>query len=192
MKKPQPIPLEVPWMVSPSTPFLRLFATEQENTYVEFVAYYKCEESPTWQSSGTGIQVVKPPSTFHAADTGHGPHRLVRLVFEWGIWVKLSPAFSDKEVVPEAGFDWSAVSGRWSPGEDIGGFLKRSQEEWLRSGICPDPNVYEINGSQWLEETGAAHDKHNQWRHYLILGHDAYAEVIAKGFVIHEGQVLSG
>ena len=195
MKKQRLIPLRVPWMVSPSTPFLRLFASEQpsqEKTYVEFVAYYKCEENPSVQSSTTGVHVVRPPAIFQADNTGHGPYRLLRVEFESGLWVKLSPAHSDKEVVEDARFDWSGVPGRWSHGEDIYEFLERSKEEWLRSGICPDPNIYEVEESQWLDETEARHDGHKQWKHFLVLGHDAYAEVIARAYSIREGQVLSG
>lgn len=159
---------------------------------MEFVAYYKCEENSTVRSFTTGIVVVKPPATFQMDKAGHGPYRLVRVVFESGLWVKLSPAYSDKEVIQDAIFDWSAVPGRWSHEGDIYELLKRSKEEWLRSGICPDPNIYEVENSQWLDETGAANDKHTQWKHFLILGHDAYAEVIARAYKIQEGQVLSG
>jgi hypothetical protein len=195
MKKQKLIPMKVPWMVSPSTPFLRLFASEQssqESTYVEFVAYYKCEETHSSDALTSGVNVVKQPASFQKGNTGErGPYRLIRIVFENGLWARLSPAHSDKEVVEDCLFDWSAVRGRWSQGEDIYEFMNRTREEWVRSGICPDPNIYEVEGSHWLDETRAANDRHKKWRHYVIQGHDAYAEIIAEGCTILEGQVLS-
>ncbi len=188
------VPLRVAWMVSPSTPFLRLHVSEsasQDETHVEFVAHYQCEEVS--RPSITGIQVVQPPSPFQLAEgRQNGPYRLLRIVFKNGHWARMYPSHSDKEVINEATFDWSQVTGRWTPGQDIFAYLKQSREVWQQSGICPDPGVYEVELSSWLDETGAVQDRERKWRHYLILGHDGYVEVIAEGYEILEGQILAG
>jgi hypothetical protein len=92
------------------------------------------------------------------------------------------PGFADSEVVREADYDWSAVS-RPSPGSDLVEYLRLQREKWLETGICPDPGVYEVRSSNWLreirEETGY---EWLDYHHYLILGHDVYVEVIAKGW----------
>lgn len=190
LQLPVPIPLPVPWMVSPSTPFLRLVATEptaQGDTYVEFAAYYLCDDDPT--DSETELLVVQPPGPFQLSDRSQrGVYRLVRIVFESGAWARMSPAHSDTQVVNESEYDWSQVSEDWSPDQDVLESVDRDRERWRQTGVCPDPRVYEIASSNWLRETGALED--GRWHHFLIMGHDCYAEVIALGFKIVEGQVL--
>ncbi len=194
VQKPILMPIQVPWMVSPSTPFLRLVATEcssQGETHVDFVAYYHCEDVSV--SSSSGVLVVQPPSTFQLANSSQkGPYRLLRFVFKSGIWSRMCPSHSDKEVIDESLFDWSQVTGSWTPGEDILKHLQQTRDSWQQSGICPDPSIYEVELSPWLDETGAAQDRYRKWRHYLILGHDSYIEVIAEGYEILEGQLLTG
>jgi hypothetical protein len=181
-------------MVSASTPFLRLFCSEsaaEGGTYIEFVAFYECENAEF--GTKDSVHVVQPPPPFQLALGTHaGPYRLVRISFKNGLWVRVNPAHSDTEVVDESMFDWSQVSGRWKTGEDIFDYFKRDKESWRQTGICPDPGFYEIQSSRWLDETGASDDRSTKWKHFLVLGHDSYAEVIAESFEILEGQVLAG
>jgi hypothetical protein len=191
--KPKLTPLHVPWMVSPSTPFLRLVALEsasQEHTHVEFVAYNQCEDAPP-SVSGTGLRVVQAPNTFQVAGAvERGPYRLLRIAFKGSVGARMYPAHSDSQVVNESVYDWTQVRGRWSPGEDIYAHLERDRVSWQHTGVCPDPRVYEVVNSPWLEEMQLEGDQ--RWKHYLILGHDAFVEVIAEGHEIIEGQVLGG
>ena len=191
--KPKLMPLHAPWRVSPSTPFLRLVALEsasQEQTHVEFVAYNQCEDASS-AASGTSLRVVQPPNAFQGAKTDErGPYRLLRIVFKGSVGARMYPAHSDSQVVDESSYDWTQVPGRWSPGEDIYSYLERDRATWLQTGVCPDPRVYEVVNSPWLEEMQMESDQ--RWKHYLILGHDAFVEVIAEGHEIIEGQVLGG
>jgi hypothetical protein len=191
--KPKLMPLHTSWMVSPSTPFLRLVALEsasRELTHVEFVAYNQCEDTSS-TVSGTGLRVVQPPITFQAAEAvERGPYRLLRIAFRGCVGARMYPAHSDSQVVDECVYDWTQVPGRWSPGEDIYAYLERDRVVWRQSGVCPDPRVYEVVNSPWLEEMQLEGDQ--RWKHYLILGHDAFVEVVAEGHEIIEGQVLGG
>lgn len=46
--------------------------------------------------------------------------------------------------------------------------------------------MYEVLHSPWLIEEKL--DRSTGWHHYLLLGHDEYAEVIAKGWEWQPGQ----
>lgn len=192
IQKPIAVPFSVPWMVSPSTPFLRLVASEsaeQNGTYVEFVAYYQCEDVSI---PGSSITVVQPPAPFRLSD-GHrrGPYRLIRISFKNGTWARMCPAHSDTQVVDNSAYVWSQVPGRCKPGEDIFENLRRNRGLWQQSGICPDPGIYEIASSPWLNEIKDLYNIGTEWKHYLCLGHDSYTEVIAAGYKILEGQFLT-
>ena len=53
---------------------------------------------------------------------------------------------------------------------------KTIAEHWQSSGTCPDPRAYRVIGSSWLDELSASEHDH----HYLIVGHDAFVEVVAR------------
>ena len=74
-------PLPLPYMVSPSVPFLEVSTSEVTS------------ESPTMIS-------------FFATHIDGASSR-ARIVFEMGLWVRFSPAYADAETVREADYDWS-------------------------------------------------------------------------------------
>jgi hypothetical protein len=186
------LPLRVPWMVSPSTPFLRLVATESAadgGTFVEFVGYYQCDDHPS--ELGTDVLIAQPPGPFQPAKgIQRGAYRLIRIVFKSGVWARMTPSHSDTETIDESQYDWSQIPDQWTPDMDIDEYLDRDREAWQQTGVCPDPGVYEVSRSRWLSETGAGSD--GRWKHFLITGDDSYADVIAQGYEIVEGQVLTG
>lgn len=195
MLTPKLAPLKVAWQVSPSTPYLRLVAVEsaaQGETYVEFVAFYKCEQTAAASWSGSAVRVVGAPPDFQSGrDAATGPYRLVRLMFKLAIAARMCPAYADSQVIEESRYDWSDVSDDYDLGEQIGDYLARRNERWLGTGICPNPRAYEVETSPWIDELARPH-RPTGWKHYMVLGHNSYVEVIAKGVVIEEGQVLSG
>lgn len=146
--KPKLIPIRVPWQVSPSVPALELFVSEVE--------------APTRVSANVNF-----------LNDGFG--RMERVVVSFGrsVHARFMPSWSDKEVVREVDYDWSAVpahSGVADPNENP--FLQR----WREQGTCPDSGFYEVGNSNWLLEVNTR----RPLRHFLILGHDAYIEVLAK------------
>lgn len=191
--KPTLIPLQVPWMVSPSTPFLRLVCSEsssQGDAYVEFVTFNRgFSEKLNSPPSRSSIQVVQPPGAFQPTNAIlQTPCRLARMVLKRCLAARMYPSYSDEEVIEESAYDWSQVPGSWKPGEDIATFLERHRVFWDTTGVCPNPNLYEIASSPWL----IAMNKHNNpaWKHLLVLGHDAYVEAIAQAYEILLGQAV--
>src|SRR5688572_2983082 len=176
------IPLKVPWQVSPSTPFLRLFSAESqpENpTQVVFIAYFGL------RSERTAKQDVGYPNASKAAN----PHELhsksgeesntdslVKIEFQDGMWIRMSPAFSDREVLNPREFDDSLIPYS-SPPTDVGAWLRDFQSLWMKSGNCPDPCAYTIEPSQWAKSQSLT-----GFEHLLIQGHNAYIEILARGW----------
>lgn len=153
-------PLPLAYMVSPSVPFLEVAASEDTAASPTVVGFF-----------ATHID---------------GSSSRARLVFKTGLWVRLSPSYSDREVVREADYDWSAVP-QLSAGADYRETRLRRDELWRTTGVCPDPHAYEVVGSEWL----AAHDEpvgpdRDRLHHYLVLGHDAYVEVLATSWWAEE------
>lgn len=183
---PRPVPVRVPWEISPSTPFLQVSTAEcGGGTEVTAVAHFGLEHglsSPTTRGDGlsTSIKIVRPPQVVADDQTlASGPYQLIRIRFESGLWVRFSPSFSDSEVVEEAAYDWSAITTRYQAGQGFDEYKRMFWEQWRRSALCPDPNMYELERSPWLFEVLPGH---HEYKHFLILGHDAYVEVLARGW----------
>jgi hypothetical protein len=102
--------------------------------------------------------------------------RFVRISMNFGRaqHVRTAPSVSDVEVVAEGDYDWSDVQG--IDAEDISGSQTRFFATWTDTGICPDPGVYEVRDSEWSKAVGAG----TSVRHFLIVGHDSYVEVLAE------------
>jgi hypothetical protein len=186
--KPRLIPVKVPWQISPSTPFLRLRAAEiEEPTHVSFVAHFGLYDPPAASHDGREVEIVYPPDElFEDPGPKEGPYQFVVATFQHGLYVRMYPGHSDAEVIEEAAYDRSALSCRYQRGENIREWLLRFREEWRRTGVCPDPGMYEVEDSPWLEEL----DPGSAYKHYLMLGHDAYVEVAAEGWSWKSMRVL--
>lgn len=189
--KPRLIPVKVPWQVCPSTPFLRLTTFESGGpTEVKLVGYFALEKQEESIRGFESALVVGSPYDLNLSQTKKdSPFQLLKLTFEDGIWVKMSPSYADLEVIDESSYDWSALAYRYELGQDPDQWFRRFQEEWHRTSLCPNPRMYELEQSSWLEETGAG--KYGS-KHYLIMGHDAYAEVIANGWRWESEGALEG
>ncbi|MCP4600755.1 MAG: hypothetical protein GY847_09520 [Proteobacteria bacterium] len=183
----QLIPVEVPWQVSPSTPCLRLMAdevAENGSAEVQFVAHFgledlQCDPAKTQRE----VIVVEDPGRYSKIQEPSldSPYRLVRIRFRNGLWARISPSYSDSEVLQEAVYDWRGVSGRYTGGaaED---WLHVFKKTWLDTSVCPDPGMYVVENSRWLRDIEKQRGPRRELRHYIILGHDAYIEVLAESW----------
>jgi hypothetical protein len=182
LTKPKLLPASVPWMISPSAPYLN--ATPAGNSSpasVTFIAYFRNED----RGGGRTLQYVpKPPEFQPATDGDRVPYRLVRLVFEDATHMQVHPAFSDLEVIPEKDFDWSEIPGARMPGEPVEDTVARRREWWIKTGTAPDARIYEIDEAD-ASARASAH------RRYLICGHDTYVEVVARAWRWEPGQPVA-
>jgi hypothetical protein len=151
-------PVEVPWMISPSVSDLRL--TVQESRDALIIA-----EVTTLPKGG--------PSG------GELSNQNVELTFRAGQWVRIEPAYSDHEIIPPDRFAWSDLPFFAVESGNLADRLRDFRMLWTKTGICPDPLVYEIQTSTWLEQTGAGR---YQCKHYVVKGHDMWIELLAQNF----------
>jgi hypothetical protein len=171
-------PLTVPWMVSPSVSNLRLITCEDcvaAPTHVRFFAHFGLRaETTTSQRVGfPTAEIAIDPGTCCLQDAADG---LVEIAFEWCLWTRTSPAFSDRHVLNPDEFDESAIPYSVPPA-DIEAWQRDFQSLWLKTGNCPDPRAYLVESSAWL----ATLNLHG-YEHIVIEGHDAFVEVLAKSW----------
>ncbi len=185
--KPRLIPVETPWSVAGSASFLQLHLSSNDKPeWISFVGYFRLDHRET-EAEGYLVVAEQPPEFVRTELVEGVPYRLVRVNFINGHNYRILPAISDREVFPENDYDWSAVPGDLQPGEDTVSYMARTTECLLRNGNSPNPSMYEIDGSTWLEELGI---KDCQYHHYLIAGDDKYVEVIAESWSWEAGQAV--
>jgi hypothetical protein len=184
---PRLCPVAVPWMISASVPHLRLNDEgDGMPCSATFIANFLCPEVNGGASEDDEPLRVLSPGAFQPAHEGQmAPYHLVRVTFLGSKVARKSSAYSDIEVVEEASFDWSNVPTTLLPGESIEANIARSTREWAASGLSPDPGMYEVQNSPWLDELGI---RDKALRHFLLLGHDEYIDVAATGWTWEKGQ----
>lgn len=179
------MPVQVPWQISPSVPYLRLQVLgASAQATATFIGFYKSAARTHGQ---VGVSAIQDPGEFHLSDSAEGArHRLTRVLFEGVAHSRQLPAVSDAEVIAEDAFDWSLVPTGIQAGETAEDAVRRVNDLWLSKGYCPDPAMYEVQSSDWLGSLGLD----DAWHHYILLGHDDYIEVVARGWSWQPGQVV--
>jgi len=189
------VPATVPWMVSPSTPYLRLIATEGYVTEVMFAAYFGLSDEVLNTKNPSviahiNVAIVDNPYNVPEKLEGEGgAYRVVKLQFQGGLWSRMYPSFSDREILNPSLFDFSSVGCGYNPVHDIDKWLSGFRQEWRRTSICPDPGFYQVKDSLWIQEIKA---NESEYKHFIIKGHDAYVEVIAQDWSWESESTLNG
>ena len=183
-------PLKVPWQVSPSTPFLRLLATESNGdqpTQLVFAAYFGLKAGRTTRQEvgfATAAKASNPHNIVSKSREESETDSLVKIEFQDGLWSRFSPAFSDREILNPKKFDFSLIPYS-DPPSDVGTWLRDFQSLWLKAGNCPDPRAYIVESSAWIDEL-----RLEGFKHFLVEGHDAYAEILARDWKWEEVRKL--
>jgi hypothetical protein len=189
--KPRLLPVSVPWQISPSVPHLKVQkAPEQHVVFATFIGHFKCDEAAHSKEESPALEVVVSVPEFESTSIlTKAPFRMVRVDFGEEYEVRMMPAYSDSEVLPEKSYGWDAVPGALLPNETVDENLRRTEDLWLRTEICPDPGMYEVQNPPWLAEI--PEERSRGLRHYVILGHDEYVEILAKAWNWKLGQPVS-
>ncbi|WP_375766393.1 hypothetical protein NR798_32520 [Archangium gephyra] len=105
----------------------------------------------------------------------------------WTLVARFCPAYEEREPIREADYGWSQVPFH-GPVLDGEAYLRDFPRAWRENKSCPRSGAYEVLGSPWLTETGAA-----KWayRHFLLVGLEVYVEVLAKDWKWSVGTVTS-
>jgi len=177
--KPRLIPVKVPWMVTPSTPFLQLHVSEDPHdkpSEVQFVGHL-----------GPLAQKGKA-------------YQLIRVILEPGVWLLMRPGHADTEPIDLSQYDLCELPQRVSDPQE---YVRRFRDQWRQTGLCPDPHMYELERSPWLEEARTRAERLPPWlekvgtgthefKHVLISGHDYYVEVLTTGWRYESAGFLTG
>lgn len=157
MPKAYVVPLDVPWMVSPSVSGMKVEIEENGDTRVFFNVSVRQGVEPRGQ--------VPDPS-----------NPRVVVTFASGQWVSFCPASGDEGTIDFSIYDQAKLPlASVSPDK----YLNALDVLWVRAQRCPNPGIFEIESSDWVERTGAIR---YDCRHYVIGGRDARLEVLARGF----------
>lgn len=156
---PRLIPLDVPWMISPSTPALS-FATEWVNGYnigvIRFTGFL-----------GEQTKLVEQ----------HGNYVSVTVFLECLVFSTFYPDFSIEEKERLANYDWSRVPEFRDSVGSLKGSTDRFHAQWRNTGICPEPAAYRIMESDLLARLGFENE---HFDHYLFVGDDFNVEAVAR------------
>ena len=182
--KPKLLPTLVPWVISPSAPYLTpRLGTESSPASATFIAYFRNSD----RGGKRVLQYVPEPAAFRPGNEEDlGPYRLVRVTFQNAVKMDQYPAFSDNEVIQETQFDWSEIPGARLPGEAIEKTVARRAEWWLKTNTSPDARIYEVEDSGTSKVSGR-----DGLKRYILCGHDNYLEVLADGWTWEVGQVVA-
>ncbi|MBC8111732.1 MAG: hypothetical protein H7Y04_11790 [Verrucomicrobia bacterium] len=96
--------------------------------------------------------------------------------FRGAVWTRTFPKVNSD--LPENLFDTSKIDMLYDL-ENVSETFIKLEELWTNSGICPNPDFYEVINSQWVAETEA-----HKWKckHFVIVGHDMWLELLAQSF----------
>jgi hypothetical protein len=103
---------------------------------------------------------------------------VVKVTFRGARAARLIPGENNMPFDPFA-YDLSAVPSAEGFWKDPSGSQRRTEEEWLRTGISPDSGFYQVLPSPWMEELCLDEP---ELKHFLAIGRYAAAEVLAEGW----------
>ncbi len=144
-------PLNVPWQISPSAPFLQFRVAEFEPSSIAFSANVLAEDKGVVCAS---ILVILSVS-----------------------WIRVNPSFGEGRVIDESRYDWSQVKFHNQFKSDIGEWTEQFRLAWENSGICPISGAYEVVNSTW-KSTLPPHVANDT--HLLFVGEERSIECIVK------------
>jgi hypothetical protein len=200
--KPKLLSVQVPWKVSASTSFLNLLIGEVPDSHpteVTFLSFDLTEEIDPSVFREVDLDdlpsseelIINPNMDFDPRD------KVVKVAFKYGACARIYPIYSgvSGELIPYSLYDWSEIKyhldleskSEWDI-EELEESKKLANRFWQQTGFCPDPHMYVVENSPWLQELQANglckgnKDMGITFDHYLIIGHSCYIDVIAEGW----------
>jgi hypothetical protein len=141
--------------------------------------------------SPTVPPVVQAPAEFTLnTGIGTGSYRMVRVLF-FGVAESHEERVLDDVEVNDV-YDWTRVNEHTQGEVDWRAAKRRFWDTWRKTGLCPDPSMYEVMGSPQLARVIRETPPRSGLHHYLLLGHETDIQVIAERWIWQEGQSLSG
>src|SRR6476646_3426310 len=165
-------PVQLPWAVSASTPFLRLLHEEDSGSVsveccADFGPRFDRGLAGALPSSSAPLVVAPPPIGLEPSPTQGTRYRWLRLTFVEPRGARVAEAETEDDVLPAREFDLGSLSDLlWVSGMGPISYNEKYLVQWEATGIAPDPGVYEGQGA------GTGHV-------FIVVGDRSYVEVEA-------------
>jgi hypothetical protein len=145
-----------------------------------------------WRPIGAGTSL----SLFHVEGTWtcsaelnvqYGPRRnrdrgIVRI--DYGVAIASQLVHVLDEANPLKGYDLDQSGLEWqSPATDPWEWMRRVDDIWQSTDVCPSARVYSVLASSWMAFLGVSEESHH---HYLLAGSESVLQVVAKTFAWRE------
>ena len=159
------VPVQVPWRVSFSTPFLTFNASEFEARHIDFVATF-------W------------------SEMKENDERKVKLSFKGLSLVLIKSPVEEDRALSIENFDYDRSElkdNRPRDNEKIASWGERFNKKWQETGFCPDPRMYEVIGSQKFASLRLLEQG---FKHYLIIGEMIAFEFLCKSWIWEAGDTI--
>ncbi len=153
------VPVEVPWMISPSANDLCLRVDEEGLARISLSGWFKYGTS---KLEGTNAEIQ--PGTYAEVVVE------IRVAF----YSCLSAAARQDTVIDHALYDTSSISPEEN--ETVFELMDRNEAVWQRTLVCPDPSFYLVSESERVRASSAL--RRLNVSHWILVGHDAYIEVV--------------
>jgi hypothetical protein len=176
-------PVIINWSIDCSTPFL--FLTALENDYIEicfgadFGSHTKNQSTQEESQSAESqeVAITKYSTTLVEENFSQYQYQQIKVKFDNFYAVRMLPSYNSLSVINYKKYDWSSVMFFDLLCKDSKLWSEKFHSYWKKTNICPDPRMYEVGNSRWLNETKASRFG---CKHFILLGHDNYIEVLAK------------
>jgi hypothetical protein len=177
--------VNVNWRIDLSTPFLALSALENGCVEISFGANFgphvenQDDQSQEW-SEDMGFQevaIAEYPFEIVEKDFNRYQYQKVKIVFDSFNAVRMLSPQTEFSAIDHKKYDLSSILFFDLLCQDNELWAKEFYSYWKENNICPDPRMYEVKKSRWLDETKA---ERFGCKHFILLGHDNYIEVLAK------------
>jgi hypothetical protein len=149
------LPIKVPWQLCVTCSNAALHVYETGSTNLSFMAYLIAE---------------------HGSATEHR----VDIEFNAGHWVRVQPSIGDEgPPFDDSLYDLSALEFDALMISDFDRWTVAFRSQWSK-GICPDPNVYRVERSEWLKSLPTDYSE-SEYIHYLFACEDVLIQVLSRG-----------
>jgi hypothetical protein len=130
--------------------------------------------SVSWEESG---QCVVFADAFFGQHHAESPYKRIGLIFQGCISVVVQVLRDDSEVIGGDRYDWNhVIRPLIKSSAELTAWLKKYADDWLQTGICPNPQLYRVDGSAW------ASSFRDNYQHFIIKGNESYVELLANKF----------
>ncbi|PYJ69573.1 MAG: hypothetical protein DME76_08495 [Verrucomicrobia bacterium] len=165
---------EVPWQVSPSEEIIG-FAGKESEAVIRILAFFGPKTL-----EDTRQQLIKEYGSDVPDDLwNRAGYKSVSVSFDSVLVFCMWPPQLPYGLLDEKNYDFSGIELHYNSSISFSEWSSKFDRQWITSGVCPDPRFYEVLDSELMLKLGI---RSPAVRHWILLGHDVYFEILGKSF----------